>query len=65
MTEPADHDDETETPGHVPEIETPAAPATPPADESTVGTGTGIALGCIALTVFLTLIGVVVLLAIR
>lgn len=65
MTEPTDHSDETETPAHLDEIETPGAPAASPADESTVGTGTGLALGCIALTVFLTLIGVVVLLVLR
>lgn len=41
--------------------ESPAAPE----DESTVGTGTGIALGCIAMTVILTLLGIIVLLALR
>lgn len=36
-----------------------------PEGESTVGTGTGIALGCIAITVILTLLGILFLLALR
>jgi hypothetical protein len=40
----------------------PAAPAVPPVeDESTVGTGTSIALGCVAGTILLIIIGLVVL----
>lgn len=36
-----------------------------PEGESTVGTGTGIALGCIAITVILTVLGILFLLALR
>lgn len=37
----------------------------PPAEESTVGTGTAIALGCVGLTVVIILVGIVALLVLR
>ena len=40
-------------------VEAPAAP--PVEDESTVGTGTSIALGCVAGTILLIIIGLVVI----
>lgn len=52
--------DEASTP---PGAATPGAPptATPPADDDTVGTGSVIALGCIAGTVLLIIIGLLYL----
>ena len=45
-----------------PESKEPAAPAEPAADESTIGTGTSMALGCIAGTVVLIGFGLLFLL---
>jgi hypothetical protein len=56
--------DPTETDEQNP-VESGERPAPAPDGESTVGTGTGIALGCIAITVILTLLGVLFLLALR
>jgi hypothetical protein len=43
-------------------LDAPAAPPVPPVeDESTVGTGTSIALGCVAGTILLIIIGLIVI----
>lgn len=47
--------------GSPPDATIPASSSTPPeGDESTVGTGTSIALGCIAGTVILIVLGLIV-----
>lgn len=61
MSDPIDHDHQESAPAEP----TSLVRHPPEDDESTVGVGTGLALGCIALTVVLILLGLLFLLVVR